>query len=219
MLFLDWSEAKHYHSQVDCEHDINRKLLEKWVGAHFRRRLLEGRWPSAGEDLSCEPDREPEISKVSLLNRSIGQAHPVEVSDHSAARNQPKAQAYELKNWADELNGKERNKDEKWCLNDMTKALAWTSVFVEGLDDAKKSKYHSWKLNESQTYQDFVRYEKTSAFVWYFWCFVFSRCCSWSLNGRCVLRPLGCLPFLWFYWYFADCKKFAFFSLCCRRRL
>ena len=166
--------------------DINRKLLEKWVGAHFRRRLWEGRWPSAGEDLSCEPDREPDISKVSLLERSIRQAHLVEVSDHSAARNQPKAQAYELKNWADELNGKERNEDKKWCLNDMTKALTWTSVLVEGLDDAEKSKYHSWKLNESQTYQDFVRYEKTFAFVWSIFGLVFTRC----LNPQ--PRTIGC---------------------------
>ena len=81
----------------------------------------------------------------------------MEVPDHSAARNQPKAQPYELKNWANELNRKEGNEDKKRSLEDVTKALAWASVLVEGLDNAKNSEHHSWKLNKSQADQDLVR--------------------------------------------------------------
>ena len=81
----------------------------------------------------------------------------MEVPDHSAARNQPEAQPYELKNGANELNRKEGNEDKKRSLEDVTKALAWASVLVEGLDNAKNSEHHSWKLNKSQADQDLVR--------------------------------------------------------------
>ena len=81
----------------------------------------------------------------------------MEVPDHSAAGNQPKAQPYELKNGANELNRKEGNEDKKRSLEDVTKALAWATVLVEGLDNAKNSEHHSWKLNKSQADQDLVR--------------------------------------------------------------
>ena len=81
----------------------------------------------------------------------------MEVPDHSATGNQPKAQPDELKNWANELNCKEGNEDKKRSLEDVNKALAWASILVEGLDNAKNREHHSWKLNKSQADQDLVR--------------------------------------------------------------
>ena len=81
----------------------------------------------------------------------------MEVPDHSATGNQPKAQPDELKNWANELNRKEGNEDKKRSLEDVNKALAWASILVEGLDNAKNREHHSWKLNKSQADQDLVR--------------------------------------------------------------
>ena len=81
----------------------------------------------------------------------------MEVPDHSATGNQPKAQPDELKNWANELNRKEGNEDKKRSLEDVNKALAWASILVEGLDNAKNREHHSWKLNKSQADQDLFR--------------------------------------------------------------
>ena len=81
----------------------------------------------------------------------------MEVPDHSATGNQPKAQPDELKNWANELNCKEGNEDKKRSLEDVNKTLAWAPVLVEGPDNAKNREHHSWKLNKSQADQDLVR--------------------------------------------------------------
>ena len=85
--------------------------------------------------------------------------------DHSATGNQAEAQPKQLTDRTDEFKGKERNEDEKKCLEGVEKSLACASILVEGLSDAKKGKYDGRKLDQGKADQDFVSQDEANVFI------------------------------------------------------